>query len=161
MTAAIHDILQESRDYYRSLKQELVGRLLVNATGTLISKSICGKYYLYLRRISHNMRIDTYIGHHKSVIAEIISKELSQRKKHISSIRSVKKAMKDLHIGKKELTNQDYTKSLRDIFEKFANEGLWDDGLQLIGSWCFKVFQSNFGVEFYPERTLDAYSDPS
>ena len=63
--------------------------------------------------------------------------------------------MKDLHIGKNELVNQDYTMSLRELFEKFANEGLWDDGLQLIGSWCFKVFQSNFGVEFYPERTLD------
>ena len=155
MAAVIQGILKESRDYYRALKRELVSRLLVNMNGTLITKSIHGSEYAYLRRRGGNKRIDTYLGRMDKNIHGAVSAALLQRKKDILALRSAKLAMKELHIDHQEIVTENYLGSLRDLFQRFADEGLWDDGLQVIGSWCFKIYQSNFGVEFYPERTQD------
>ncbi|MBU3929720.1 nucleotidyltransferase domain-containing protein [bacterium] len=37
----------------------------------------------------------------------------------------------------------------------FDEEGLWDEGLELIGSWCFLLYQKHLKVRNYPLRTLD------
>lgn len=38
------------------------------------------------------------------------------------------------------------------VFEKFS---LWDEGIELIGSWCFYFYQRHYGVKEYPLRTQD------
>ena len=38
------------------------------------------------------------------------------------------------------------------VFEKYS---LWDNGVELIGSWCFIFYQEHFGAKFYPLRTQD------
>jgi len=54
-----------------------------------------------------------------------------------------------------EIAREDYFDSIKALFEEFERLGLWEAGFELIGSWCFKVFQNHCGVDPYPLRTLD------
>ena len=155
MAAVIQGILKESRDYYRALKRELVGKLLISSSGSLLTKNIKGYEYLYVRKNVQKKRIYLYIGPKNDDTVIKISEELNNRRKNIDQLRSSKKAMKELHMDNSEIVNEDYISSLRALFSHFERVGLWDEGLQIIGSWCFKIYQNNFGVEFYPERTID------
>lgn len=42
-----------------------------------------------------------------------------------------------------------------DILETFQKVGLWEDGVELIGSWSFLLYQRHCGVPPYPLRTQD------
>jgi hypothetical protein len=53
------------------------------------------------------------------------------------------------------MQQEDFTGRIKDLFQLMESEGLWDEGLQLIGSWCFTFFQNYLGVAYYPERTVD------
>lgn len=44
---------------------------------------------------------------------------------------------------------------VRKIFEVFERHKLWDEGVELIGSWCFHLYQRHLGVKAYPLRTQD------
>ena len=44
---------------------------------------------------------------------------------------------------------------LLELLELFEELGLWDDGVQLIGSWCFLLYQRHLGVRSFPLRTQD------
>ena len=44
---------------------------------------------------------------------------------------------------------------VRKIFKVFSDNGLFDEGVQLIGSWCFKLYQDHLGVPKYPLLTQD------
>ena len=37
----------------------------------------------------------------------------------------------------------------------YLNAGLWQDGLELIGSWCFFMHQKHLGVKVLPFKTVD------
>ena len=39
------------------------------------------------------------------------------------------------------------------ILKVFSNHNLFDEGVELIGSWCFYLYQKKLGVEFFPLRT--------
>lgn len=41
------------------------------------------------------------------------------------------------------------------ILKAFAHLGLWSDGVELIGSWSFLLYQRHLGVRPLPLRTLD------
>jgi hypothetical protein len=41
------------------------------------------------------------------------------------------------------------------ILKIFHNNGLFDEGVELIGSWCFHLYQKHLGVKYFPLRTQD------
>ena len=41
------------------------------------------------------------------------------------------------------------------ILGVFADNNLFEEGVELIGSWCFKLYQKHLGVESFPLRTPD------
>ena len=41
------------------------------------------------------------------------------------------------------------------ILKVFADNSLFEEGVELIGSWCFKLYQKHLGVENFPLRTPD------
>jgi hypothetical protein len=41
------------------------------------------------------------------------------------------------------------------ILKVFEDNGLFDAGIQLIGSWCFKMYQRHLGAPSFPLRTTD------
>lgn len=48
---------------------------------------------------------------------------------------------------------------MEDLFENilkiFSKNDLFDEGVELIGSWCFYLYQKKLGVETFPLRTMD------
>lgn len=44
---------------------------------------------------------------------------------------------------------------IRGILAVFARNGLFDEGVELIGSWCFYLYQKHFGVKDFPLLTQD------
>lgn len=155
MALVIKGILKESREYYRRLKREYVGRLLINPRGSLYRKEDGGTAFLYLRRMERGTRRHAYIGKALSDYADIISSGIAQHSKAVDAIREAKSAMKELGMASEEIKTEDYFPIIRDLFQTMADAGLWDEGITLVGSWCFKVYQNYCGVEYFPERTLD------
>jgi len=43
----------------------------------------------------------------------------------------------------------------KNILNVFDQHGLFEEGVELIGSWCFYVYQQKLGVDFFPLRTVD------
>lgn len=41
------------------------------------------------------------------------------------------------------------------ILKVFADNSLFEEGVELIGSWCFDLYQKHLGVKSFPLRTLD------
>ena len=44
---------------------------------------------------------------------------------------------------------------VRRILAVFERHGLWDEGIELIGSWCFYLYQRHLGAKPYPFKTQD------
>jgi hypothetical protein len=45
--------------------------------------------------------------------------------------------------------------SIGKILKVFAENNLFEEGVELIGSWCFKLYQKHLGVENFPLTTPD------
>ncbi len=41
------------------------------------------------------------------------------------------------------------------VLKVFADNGLFNEGVELIGSWCFHLYQKHLGAEKFPLRTQD------
>ena len=46
-------------------------------------------------------------------------------------------------------------KLVKDILAVFGKHGLFDEGVALIGSWCFQLYQKHYRVEKFPLQTQD------
>lgn len=44
---------------------------------------------------------------------------------------------------------------VKKILKIFDENKLWDEGVELIGSWCFNLYQKHFNVKSFPLKTLD------
>ena len=44
---------------------------------------------------------------------------------------------------------------VKDVLKAFDQAGLWEDGLELIGSWCFFMYQKHLGAKGLPLKTID------
>ena len=44
---------------------------------------------------------------------------------------------------------------VKNVLKVFSENKLWDEGVELIGSWCFLLYQKHFGARSYPLRTQD------
>ncbi|MHC1790797.1 GSU2403 family nucleotidyltransferase fold protein [Solidesulfovibrio sp.] len=155
MTLVIKGILAESREYYRKMKRENVGRLLINPSGSFYQKEEGGNTFVYMRRMEHGARRHVYIGKANSIFVTRMERGLALHNKALHAIREAKRAMKELGMASQEIQTEDYFPIIRELFQTMADAGLWDEGLSLVGSWCFKVYQNSCGVAYFPERTLD------
>jgi hypothetical protein len=45
--------------------------------------------------------------------------------------------------------------SVRQILQVFERHGLWEAGVELVGSWCFYLYQQHLDVKSYPLKTQD------
>jgi hypothetical protein len=154
MALVIKDIIGESRDYYRNIKRENVGRLLINPRGSLYQKKngktqffICGglrrKKATHLHRQCEDATFPLY------------KKALPCAARPFSPIRGAKAAMKELVVESEHKKTKTHFRCCEELFQVMADAGLWGEGIVLIGPWCFKVYQNFCGVGYFPDRTLD------
>jgi len=52
-------------------------------------------------------------------------------------------------------TKSDFLLPVKEILHLLTKAGLWEEGLTLIGSWAFRLYQEHFGVPAFPLRTDD------
>jgi hypothetical protein len=151
----IDDVLKESREYYLRRKRSLMGFLLGVPRGSVRKKLINGGRYCYLHSREGTKTVDVYIGKEEDQSVEVLKNKLARRSRFIDEVKIARNALKSIGVKKDVIDQEDFGPPLKRIFEEFDRLGLWEAGLELVGSWCFKVFQYHLGVEFYPLRTLD------
>ncbi len=44
---------------------------------------------------------------------------------------------------------------IQGILKVFSDDNLFDEGVELIGSWCFQLYQKHLGAKSFPLRTQD------
>lgn len=153
---AIESILEESRRLYQGQYDEVIGRLLHVPKGSLRNRTVGGATYWYLRRhVAGKGYEDVYVGPAGDRAVEAFVSFVQERKKRLEERDAIKQSLKALGVTKVELQKKNYPAMFTALANAFAREGLWEEGLMLIGSWCFNVYVQASGVEFYPLRTMD------
>ena len=152
----IDGILKESRDFYQAQYDEVIGRLLHIPRGSLRNKVVGGARYWYLRRhIRGKGYEDVYIGPAGNRDVEEFVRFVHERVKRFDERDAIRQSLKALGVTRMEFKEKGYHKMLASLADAFAKVGLWNEGLMLIGSWCFNVYVQVFGVDFFPLRTMD------
>jgi hypothetical protein len=152
----IKDILQESRSLYQTQYDQAVARLIHIPKGSLRIKVRKGSKYYYLRRYSASKGCrDEYIGQAGNRDVENFSTFVGERKQRVEELKAIKHALNQLGVKNVELQEKGYHKIFTALLEAFGEAGLWNEGLMLIGSWCFNIYTQAFGVDYFPLRTMD------
>jgi len=151
----IKQIWEESRDYYLDYKNRLIGELLIFPVGSIKRKKGWGGWFLYLHKRAGQKFEDIYLGSEGDPAVQKIVEKIRNRKRLIHELRNTKNALKVLKVGKMARSPKDFTDPLRKLFAAMEELGLFAAGVELVGSYCFKVYQSHFGVEWFPLRTVD------
>jgi hypothetical protein len=152
----IQGILEESRQHYQTQHDQVVARLLHIPKGYLRKQEKKGRTYWYLRRhITKKGYVDVYIGSAGEKACEGFITFVGERKQRINELKAIREALKQLGEKKVEMKERDYPAIFISLAETFGDAGLWEEGLTLIGSWCFNVYVQTFAVDFFPLRTMD------
>jgi hypothetical protein len=147
---AIQQVWEESRDYYLDYRSRLIGELLINPVGSLKKKQ---KQFLYLHKRVGSKIHDLYLGPKDNPALQPLVKGLERRQRLIQELRLTKKALKLLRV--KNMSDRDFTAPLQKLLAALADAGLFEAGVELVGSYCFKVYQNYLGVEWFPVHTID------
>ncbi len=152
----IEGILDESRNYYQVQYDQLIARILHIPRGSLRSIDRGGARYWYLRRhLPGQGYKDVYIGPAGDPGVEAFVAFVKEKKPRLEERNTVKQSLKALGVTRVEFQEKGYHRIFLDLAEAFGSAGLWDEGLMLIGSWCFSVYVQAFGVSYFPLRTMD------
>jgi hypothetical protein len=151
----IDQIWEESRDYYLDYQKRLVGELLISPVGSIKRKKSWGGWFLYLHKRKGQEFQDIYLGSESDPTVEKIAEKIKDRQRLIRELRSTRNALKLLKANKMSRSLKDFTEPLRKLLAEMELLGFFEAGIELIGSYCFKVYQSHFGVEWFPLRTID------
>lgn len=152
----IEGILAESRQHYQNQYDYVLGRLILIPKGSLKKKNTSKNAYWYLRHhLKSKVYSDTYIGPDSSKAVQNFLAFARERADRMNEFKTIKAALKQLGVKNMEFQKKGYPDIFLNLVNAFGKAGLWDEGLMLIGSWCFNVYVQAFGVEFFPLRTMD------
>lgn len=151
----IEQIWGESRDYYLDYQTRLIGELLISPVGSIKRKQGWGGGFLYLHKRKGQKFEDIYLGGENDPAVQKLSERIKNRQRLIRELRSTKNALRLLKAGKMTRALRDFTKPLRKLLAELEQLGFFEAGIELVGSYCFKVYQSHLGVEWFPLRTID------
>jgi hypothetical protein len=144
----LKNVLDENASYYQKVRREIISRLACLPKGTIKSKTISGNKYFYLQYRGKNKVIQKYIG---KKVSEQIRKELKERKQLEKELKEVEESLALLRIQ----PNAEFLKPVREIIKTLNQSGLWEESIELIGSWAFRLYQEHYGVSPFPLRTND------
>ncbi len=147
----LKNVLKENLEYYKNQEKIIIGILSTLPKGRIKEKKINGDSYYYLQYRKGKKIIDKYLGKN---YPEEISKQIKQRKKLEDELKEVRKAIKLLSKNNKE-SDVNLIEPAKKIFEKLSKEKLWEEGFEIIGSWCFMLYQKYLDFPKYPLKTDD------
>lgn len=146
----MRQVADESAAYYQERLTMAVAALLMVPKGTLIKR----RNYFYLRRYQDGGRKDVYIGPEHALPPDFM-RAMADRPQLKRAKREYAETLRVL--GRRDVLaeNKDFPGILKDVWSLLGEMGLWKEGLVLVGSWCFNVYQHYFDVEFFPFTTRD------
>jgi hypothetical protein len=151
----IEQIWEESRDYYLDYQKRLIGELLISPVGSIKRRKSWGGWFLYLHKRKGQGFEDVYLGSESDPAVKKIAEKIKNRQRLIGELRSTKNALKILKANKMSRALKDFTEPLLKLLTEMKRLGFFEAGIELIGSYCFKVYQSHFAVEWFPLHTID------
>ena len=146
----LKNILNESEEYYIEQRKFLTAQISLLPKGAIKKKQLKGNEYYYLQYRKGEKIIQDYIG---KTIPKQLKDDLEQRKKLKNELMEVKKALKLLRSENTEKTS--FNEVVEKIFRKMTELGLWESGIEIIGAWCFNIYQKYLPIKNYPLRTQD------
>jgi hypothetical protein len=148
--ADLKNILKENLEFYLQREKEIVSILSSLPKGRIREKKISGDRYYYLQYRKEGKVVDEYIG--KSVSDELL-KSLQKRKALEIELKKIREGINTLK-GQRYVIYE-FIEPVRNIFYNFTKEKLWDEEIEIIGSWCYILYQRYLTVKKYPLRTED------
>lgn len=146
----LKNTLKESLEFYLEQEKAIISRLAMLPKGNIKGKNIKGVTYYYLQYRKGKQVVDEYIG---KKIPELLVEKQKQKKQLESQLIKTRAAIRLLH--QKPSQESDLISPIKDILFKLTEKKLWDAGLEIIGSWCFMLYQKYLSVEKYPLKTQD------
>ena len=146
----LKNALNENTAFYRDQERRIIARLALLPKGRIRSRKIGGDVYHYLQyRKGRSVKTD-YIG--KEVPREL-SDRLAERDRLERELLRVREALRLLRsVPGGEL---DLSEPLLAIFRAMTRQKMWEAGFEIIGSWCFLLYQKHLPMEKYPLKTDD------
>ncbi len=146
----LDNVFKENLDYYREQEKIIAGLLISLPKGRIKKKKINGETYYYLQYRKGKKVIDEYLGKN---YPKKISEQLERRKELENELKKVRKAIKLL--TKKSEKDIDLIEPAGEIIKKFSEENMWEEGIEIVGSWCFLIYQKYLDFPKYPLKTED------
>ncbi len=146
----IDDTLRESVEFLRGQERALAARLALLPNGCIKSKAKGAEVYYYLQyRKGRSVKTD-YIG---KAVPGSLRDQLLERERLVKELRRVRDGLRSLRARGEKAT--DIVGPLLAILRKLTEEKAWEAGLEIIGSWCFLLYQRHLPMERYPLKTDD------
>jgi len=147
---AVRDVFRENAEFLRDQELKLSARLAVLPKGKIREKRIgSGVYYYLSYRKGRTVRTD-YFG--TSALSGL-REELKERERLVQELRRVRSGLKQMRVGRSDVA--DIVEPLRDILRIMTDERKWDAGVEIIGSWCFLLYQKTLPIGKFPFKTDD------
>ena len=146
----LKNVLKENLEYYLEQEKIIVGLLSTLPKGSIVKKKINGDFYYYLKYRKGKKIVDEYLG---KEFPQELSDKLDERKKLEVELKNIREAIKIL--SKRKNNEIDLIEPVRTILKKFYEEGLWEEGFEIVGSWCFLLYQKYLDFPKYPLKTND------
>jgi hypothetical protein len=146
----LRDSLKENAAFYRRQVELITARLAILPKGAIRPKKIGRETFYYLQyRQGKSVKSD-YIG---KIVPPDLREKVAERKRLEKELGQVRDALKLLKAKADNETN--LVEPLRSILARLTREKLWDSGFEIIGSWCFLLYQRLLPIEKYPLKTQD------
>ena len=146
----LKNTLDENAAFYREQEKKIMARLALLPKGRIRSRRIGNEAYYYLQYRQGRAVKSEYLG--KSVPQELV-RRLAERERLEKELPGVREALRLLRSARGEAL--DLTEPLTAIFRAMTRQRLWEAGFEIIGSWCFLLYQKHLPMERYPLRTDD------
>src|SRR5512143_2774838 len=146
----LKDTLNENAAFYREQERQITARLALLPKGRIRSRTIGGAAYFYLQyRKGRSVKSD-YVGR---AIPSDLRDRLAERGRLEKELLAVREALRLLRSRRKE--EVDLTEPVLAILRAMTQHQLWESGFEIIGSWCFLLYQKHLPMERYPLKTED------
>ncbi|KJR41456.1 hypothetical protein MCHI_002651 [Candidatus Magnetoovum chiemensis] len=153
MILPIDSIIEESREYYLKYRQSLAAQILfLPYLGAVEIKKKGSQKYCYIQKRANGKKTSAYIGKIDDDRVKKAYYAINKRKAFIEELKIVTHTLKKLGHSLKTV---DLTNTIHKLLKLFAKHGLWEQGLEIVGSWCFNIYQIYLGVQDFPLRTED------
>ncbi len=146
----LKDSMRENADFYRRQVELIAARLAVLPKGTIKPKKIGRETFFYLQYRRGKAVKSDYVG---KIVPPDLREKLAERKRLERELGQTWDALKLLKVKAGKETN--LVEPLRSILANLTKENLWDSGFEIIGSWCFLLYQRLLPIERYPLKTHD------